>query len=278
MAHTETGEQRELILHRSTPVPNEPIILDSPGVVGPEPPARLPSQLPPPGNLKIQLQAVKVIGDGRVGHVCRASVRYQGSSPELREMLLPPLVLKVSRPWKADSLCREAFYYEEMECLQGSVIPRYYGVYEATVPDDCDFLVWTPELKREESKRQKKIKKTGRPYPALPRPNLVRVLLLERVGDLLPLGKYLPSGLRYVHKRPSCYQVLITAAVLSSRLCMQISLVSVSTKMTCVTTIFFVHLLGDLVHFHHFLRLSHNEPIDGELLTLTGLANPTKTV
>lgn len=196
MAHTETGEQRELILHRSTPVPNEPIILDSPGVVGPEPPARLPSQLPPPGNLKIQLQAVKVIGDGRVGHICRASVRYQGSSPELREMLLPPLVLKISNPWKAaDSLCREAFCYEEMECLQGSVVPRYYGVYEATIPDDCDFVLWRGYFKKEEAKRQKKIKKTGCPYPPAPRPTLVRVLLLERVGDLIPLCTRLPTGI-----------------------------------------------------------------------------------
>ena len=205
MVHIATGELRELILHRSTPVPNEPFIVDSAGVVGPEPPERLPSQLPPPGNLKMKLQAVKVMGNGRVGNICSTAVRYDSSSPELREMLLPPLVLKVSRPWKADGLCREAFYYEEMECLQGSVIPRYYGVYEATIPEDCDFLIWTPELKREELKRQKKIKKTGRPYPALPRPTLVSVLLLERVGDLLPLGKPLPSGLRYVHKGPPCY-------------------------------------------------------------------------
>ena len=187
---------RELALHRSTPVPNDPIILDSPGVIGPNPPERLPSQLPPPGNLKVKIQAVKVTGDGRVGNICQTSVRYQGSSPELRTMLLPPLVLKISRPWKADSLAREAFYYEEMECLQGSVVPRYYGVYEATIPDDCEFVLWRPDLKKQESKRQQKIKKTGCPFPPIPRPTLVRVLLLERVGDRLPLGKSLPPGLR----------------------------------------------------------------------------------
>ena len=67
------------------------------------------------------MHAIKVIGGGRVGKICEAVVKYNASSQETRGMLLPPLIAKVSRPWKTDALAREGFYYEELEYLQGSV-------------------------------------------------------------------------------------------------------------------------------------------------------------
>lgn len=197
LRHAGTKELRELIFHRSSPEPNEPLLFDPPGVIGEEPPERLPSQLPPPGNLKLNLQAVKVIGNGRVGNVCEVAIRYNNSSSEIHQMLMPPLVIKISRPYDADTLAREAFYYEEMECLQGAVVPRYYGVYEATIPEDCEFKIWNSDLAKEEQERQEQIKKRpGRPIPALPPPTLVRILVLERLGNRIPLGKPLPSGIK----------------------------------------------------------------------------------
>ena len=195
MEDRETQELRGLTLHRSTPEPNEPFILPPPGVVGDQPPERLPSQLPPPGNLQLSLQAVKIIGDGRASRVVEVSVLDEESSPELSTMLLPPLAMKISRPWDEASLIKEAFYYEEMECLQGSVVPRYYGVYEATVPEDCLFRLWDSDIRKEEEKRQKRIQKKNRPYPPLPPPSVVRILLLERVGGRMPLAKPLSPQL-----------------------------------------------------------------------------------
>ena len=196
MAHTETGGHRCLTLRRIPTEPTEPLIHDPPGVIGPEPPTRPLSQLPPPGNLRLTVHAIKVIGGGRVGKICEAVVKYNASSQETRGMLLPPLIAKVSRPWKTDALAREGFYYEELEYLQGSVVPRYYGVYEATIPDDCNFLLWKKDIESEEANRQDRIKKTGCPYPPPPRPTLVRVLLLERVGERIPLGKPLSPNLK----------------------------------------------------------------------------------
>ncbi|KAK7677495.1 hypothetical protein QCA50_019501 [Cerrena zonata] len=107
------------------------------------PPKRLPSKLPPPGTMELTLRLGQKIGSGAAGQVYEAVIQYDQSSPELRDMTMPPLVVKVSRPSKANSVAREAYYYEEMECLQGCVIPRYYGLYETAIPAACDFEPWS---------------------------------------------------------------------------------------------------------------------------------------
>ena len=195
MKDRETQELRGLTL-RSIQEPDEPFILPPPlGVIEGRPLDFPPFQPPPPGNLQLSLQAGKILGYGRNRRVMEVDVLDGESSPELSTMLLPPLAMKISRPWDEASLIKEAFYYEEMECLQGSVVPRYYGVYEATVPEDCLFRLWDSDIRKEEEKRQKRIQKKNRPYPPLPPPSVVRILLLERVGGRMPLAKPLSPQL-----------------------------------------------------------------------------------
>ena len=56
-------------------------------------------------------------------------------------------------------------------------------------------LIKVGEGEGEEEKRQERIRKKNRPYPPLPPPSVVRILLLERVGDRMPLAKPLSPQL-----------------------------------------------------------------------------------
>ncbi|CAL1698791.1 unnamed protein product [Somion occarium] len=142
----------DVTLQRGTPRPNKPFVLKERGRP-PLPPSPPPSQLPPPGNFTLHLDIGPKIGRGRVGRVYEASVVVSGSSPELAEMKLPDLVVKISRRQDSKKLTREAYYYQEMECLQGVAVARYYGLYETIVPADRDFLPWRSDP-LDPSKRQ----------------------------------------------------------------------------------------------------------------------------
>ncbi|CAL1706281.1 unnamed protein product [Somion occarium] len=219
----------DVVLTRGKPRENRPLIVDTPGVItGPRPPKRLPSKLPSPGNMNLHLTLGKKIGRGRVGRVFEATIDLHRSSPELADMLMPPLVVKVSRRQDANKIAREAFYYDEMECLQGSVIPRYYGFFEATIPPNIEFTPWAHDKLTRSSHRYdassdlseseydtdsnfeedgsdlEEVDENGERYsdsdddtpPMVVTPTKVSILIMERVGGRLPLGEMLPDGLR----------------------------------------------------------------------------------
>ncbi|KAK7689959.1 hypothetical protein QCA50_006599 [Cerrena zonata] len=61
---------------------------------------------------------------------------------------IPPLVVKICTSRKYYKTGWEAYNYEEMETLQGSVIPRYYGHFMAVVEPGNSVKVWTIEKRR----------------------------------------------------------------------------------------------------------------------------------
>lgn len=205
---------------RAEPTCNEPLILTARTVYGPEPPPRKPSSLPPPGNLTLHLKLGARIGRGRAGVVYEASVNLDDSSREITSMVAPPLVVKISRHRRYMDVEHEAFYYEEMECLQGVIVPRYYGVFRGSIPPgatllpsenhDVDRREGEEDSSEEDSysddesedqcaededqrinasrlaRKQRTVVDTD--------PSLVSILVLERVGGRLPIGKKLPNG------------------------------------------------------------------------------------
>ena len=261
MKDRETQEPRGLTL-RSIQEPDEPFILTPPlGVIGGRPLDFPPFQPPPPGNLQLSLQAGKILGCGRNRRVMEVDVLDGESSPELSTMLLPPLAIKISRPWDEASIVKEAFFYEGMTCLQGSVVPRYYGVYEATVPGNCIFGLWDADMLKKEEKRQKRILKQNKSCPPLPPPTMVRILLLERVGEIISSWKLLSPATAYVPKvasRPLIHTDSIPIPGRSYPTCMLILLALVSAGATSAITISFGHLhlipalsLRSLLHSHY---------------------------
>ena len=153
-------------------------------------PSRPRSQLPPPGSLKLSLRLGKRLGHGATGRVYEAIVQSDDSSPELRDMVMPNLVVKISRRDKAKGVEREGYYYQEMEALQGSIVPRYYGLYTTEISPDCGFKPWSrdpirraPRSRKTDDKsdvtQQDQESKKGASSWTL------NILVLERVGEYL---------------------------------------------------------------------------------------------
>ncbi|KIM41468.1 hypothetical protein M413DRAFT_445466 [Hebeloma cylindrosporum] len=146
------------------------------------PPCRLPSTLPPPGNLQLSLFVEELIGDGRCGTVFSTHpdllLDLSNKSVEVLEPglpYLPSLVIKVADHAHVEDLAAEASIYEEMENLQGVAIPRYYGWFEAELEP-----TWTVDFNPSKTETA--------PSTA---PGRLSLLLLERMGPLLPIGERL---------------------------------------------------------------------------------------
>ncbi|KAF8494757.1 hypothetical protein JB92DRAFT_1133179 [Gautieria morchelliformis] len=55
---------------------------------------------------------------------------------------LPPLVIKVAGRRRSDDLAREAWFYEELEHIQGVAIARCYGFFTGEIDPNSEVLGW----------------------------------------------------------------------------------------------------------------------------------------
>lgn len=160
----------------------------------PGPPRRLRQQsvdIPLPPTLKVG----EYIGSGHSGHVLSVD-------PSMTCAKLPPLVAKFGAKGFNKYLLREAWFYDEMQTLQGEVIPWCFGFYRAMLPKGMSLIPWLTDKhhrrkQSEESEEQtfEWIGKFKSEYLDLVQSfaedpeHCVTVLILERVGrPYLPLG------------------------------------------------------------------------------------------
>ncbi|KAF8479899.1 hypothetical protein JB92DRAFT_3042634 [Gautieria morchelliformis] len=168
-------------------------------------PARPPSKLPTPGDLCLRVSVTQDrLGRGRVGSTEQNS--------------LPPLVMKVAARHRSDNLAREAWFYEEMENIQGSSIARCYGFFTAEIDSNSEVLDWaesdvkynpdeeddpldeeddpsdddgdSPESKDEGITKEDVIISNHTVPPPASDGNertFISVLVLERLGDMMPM-------------------------------------------------------------------------------------------
>ena len=171
----------DIHLTRAKPRRNKPFIIKEYNRRVPTCP---PSQLPPPGSLKLSLRLGKKLGHGAASHVYEAVVQPDESSLELRDMVMPSLAVKLSRRDKAIAVEREAYNYEQMEILQGSVIPRYYGLYTTEVSPDCSFKPWSGDPIRREPRSHRIDDKSDATQPRrIISSWTLNVIIMERVGE-----------------------------------------------------------------------------------------------
>ncbi|TCD65025.1 hypothetical protein EIP91_003346 [Steccherinum ochraceum] len=169
----------DLVFQRENPVGNVPLVYTNcrratVDITTPR------SRLPPPANLRLSFSLGQEIGKGTVGRVFEVNIIPSASSSRLQGRILPPLAVKICRRSMVNTLLPEAQNYVEMEMLQGHVIPRCYGLYSATIPDDMAFSPWVGDVVRSRSRDQHKLEEE------LLGPNVVTILLMERVGGLVP--------------------------------------------------------------------------------------------
>jgi hypothetical protein len=100
-------------------------------------PVRPPSKLPPPGELCLHVSIEpEQLGYGRSGTVYPIHIENPS------QLSLPPLVIKVARRHRSENLSRDAWFYEEMEHLQGVAIARCYGFFTADIDINNEVLGW----------------------------------------------------------------------------------------------------------------------------------------
>lgn len=110
--------------------------------------------LPPSLNMKIG----DCLGGGRTSYVFEIEPLNLPSGSSI-----PPLVAKFGRPGSGKFLLREAWFYDEMQTLQGEVIPWCYSLYCVRIPRGSVFLPWfrgesRPLWKEDDSELDKYLK------------------------------------------------------------------------------------------------------------------------
>lgn len=92
------------------------------------------------GTVHLSLVLGAKLGSGRSGVVYEAQV----VNNELRPRL-PPLVVKIARPSQRDDIEREKFFYDHLEPLQGVILPRCYGWFEAEATQSVPIGYWAED-------------------------------------------------------------------------------------------------------------------------------------
>ena len=109
--------------------------------------------------------------------------------------------MKVAYRSKNKRIAREAWFYEELLDLQGSVIPRCYGYFEADLPAEPSFREAMHENRHLYLDREEEVQE---PF----KPNRIGILLLERLGESLPPGEFAQET-RFIFRSCALGHVLI---------------------------------------------------------------------
>ncbi|KAI0322302.1 hypothetical protein OF83DRAFT_1049573, partial [Amylostereum chailletii] len=130
------------------------------------------------------------LGQGRTGFVyavlpLSGPTGPMGSPPSL---VLPPLAMKIGGRLMRGFIAREACIYDDIERLQGSVVPRCYGYFTADIPSGTRFIWETPSASASDKDHWKFSNRLdGYPINIDVIKNKISVLLLERLtGEIFP--------------------------------------------------------------------------------------------
>lgn len=171
-------------------------------------PARRPSTQPSAGSGSLRASLGGYISHGHSSMVfALKDVTIQNVPLEVAP---PPLVVKIARLNRVTSLMREAWFYDEMECLQGASIPRCYGYFEMELHEDSTKAALEHLAMKYPSSDSRDINfvleremMRGPLHPLLDdrsrRKDVVAVLVLEKLGLPLPLGQSVPQETQSVH-------------------------------------------------------------------------------
>jgi len=136
------GVQAPLIFQRKHTPENLVSAYNSPSFKIPEIyPSRRPAADPSPPDVVMDLALGGVLGQGRTGTVFAVDVIAQPPN-----IYVPPLALKICHSNRGEFLAREAWFYDELQDLQGVSIARFFGWFEAEFDERCLDQLLNPNL------------------------------------------------------------------------------------------------------------------------------------
>lgn len=174
-------------------------------------PPRPESRLPPSRQLHLDVQLGAHVGHGRSSIVhALEDVKIEGLDADT---VVPPLVAKIARLDRTAWLAREAWFYDEMECVQGSVVPYCFGWFEVDVASSLKATSDGPPTYNITPLEQHPVRNRDKekdlmpvfeqePHPMLierarsrsERGDIIAILILERLsGEMLPVGQKVPK-------------------------------------------------------------------------------------
>ncbi|KII85629.1 hypothetical protein PLICRDRAFT_178674 [Plicaturopsis crispa FD-325 SS-3] len=95
------------------------------------------------------------------------------------------------RRFRSQGLEQEAWFYGEMECLQGAAIARCYGFFQVELSDSVNIGLWDGDKGDVDDEGFTEADKQRDE-----RPRVFSLLLLERLGDRIPFYQPTPQGAR----------------------------------------------------------------------------------
>lgn len=207
LVSSSSGTELNAQFHRQT----APLDLCGPSLYGPEKgdqfctptvPPRQKSRLPAPRQLRLSATLGRYLGHGRSSVVCELdNVDVPGLESDV---VIPQLVVKITRLDRAAWTAREGWYYDEIELLQGSVVPYCFGWFDMVLETGADghpnctirVLEEHPVPVMEEKDLLPVFETSLHPLfeERSKRSDILSILVLERLNnDLLPLGKKIPE-------------------------------------------------------------------------------------
>ncbi|RDB20628.1 hypothetical protein Hypma_012255 [Hypsizygus marmoreus] len=167
----------------------------------------------PTADIHLEFTLDKHIDSGKSG-IVNSTTLSSLSSPA---HAMVPFVVKFAVRKRNKNLLREAWFYDELQSLQGSTIPRCYGYFEGELPEGCTFAPWktVEDLRGEKNYEELEDKYFDALYGAFNpayRSTLARfetaacvtVLLLEPLG-----GPFLEWGMKAAELDKAITQVRI---------------------------------------------------------------------
>ena len=136
-----------------------------------------PSSPTPEGGITLELKVGDILGRSDRNLVYAVTI----TNTDKLDCYVPPAVMKVAKYSKGRNVSEEAGMYQDLACLQGSVIPRCYG-YFFTIIDrtQLSILPWDGA----NCKYPRVFDRHDPPHPTAP----LGIMLLERLGDPIPTG------------------------------------------------------------------------------------------
>ncbi|GJJ09985.1 hypothetical protein Clacol_004211 [Clathrus columnatus] len=127
----------------------------------------------------------------------------------------------MSRQNRSAHMEQEAWFYDELEQVQGIAVPRCYGLFQAHIEEGAEVKTWNDEKDSEsdDSDDSDQVAESdqsdgdgfagananeseGEKIPEMPTPDptLLSILLLERLGERMPVGESLDHIKDDVHE------------------------------------------------------------------------------
>lgn len=182
-------------------------------------PQRPIRQTPVSEDIELDVKLSRRLRTGSNSLIYEVDAVREAQTKDGQPIRIPPLICKIAPHRRNKPIAREAWFYDEMQTLQGLIIPCCYGFFVAQIPERMELLPRMEDVKLHTRERQDDSNAAMEGYyeklgigafvenPAnrelltrLEDPRCVSVLLLERLGPpVLPRSGDFTSSVMYVH-------------------------------------------------------------------------------